>query len=124
MYAFREIVCIIKGDRLAPSFNPETMSEYFEELKSGRITKPLPMGAYEYDCCVEYLKKIRNRIFASKDNYSKLVLVFDEYDTCQNVIPPLEDCLEMVAKEVGFEVIDEKIMPYQYVHTLKCLYEV
>ena len=109
-YEFKEIVCLIKGDRLAPSFNPETMHQYLEDLKEGIVPKELPMGAYEYDCCVEYLKKLRRMLYALRKDFQFITLEFDDVDTCQTVIPPLEDCLEMVCKEVGFKMIEENFM--------------
>lgn len=124
VFASKEIACILKGDRLAPSFNPETISEYLKDLQNGKPLKELPMGAYEYDCCVEYLKKIRSNLFSSRKNFKVLKLVFNEYDTCQTVIPPLEDCLAMVAKKVGFNVTDEAIETDKYVYTLESVYAV
>lgn len=124
IYASKEIACILKGDCLAPSFNPETMSEYLKDLQNGNPLKALPMGAYEYDCCVEYLKKIRRHLFNSRENFKVLKLVFNEFDTCQTVVPPLEDCLEMVAKKVGFKLTDESIESDKYVYTLESVYAV
>ena len=123
-YAFKEIACILKGDRLAPSFNPETMESYLKDLKEGNPPKKLSMGAYEYDCCVEYLKKLRKVLVQSRKDFRQIVLTFDEIDTCQTIIPPLEDCLELVAKEVGFELVDENINGDFYVYTFDCLYSV
>lgn len=121
-YAFKELVCIFKGDHLAPSFNPETMSTYLNNLKEGKTLDPLPMGAYEYDCCVEYLKKLRTKLVSSRKDFSQIVVTFDEIDTCQAVIPPLEDCLEMVYKEVGFKLVDESIETFSYVYTFESLF--
>lgn len=121
-YAFKELVCIFKGDHLAPSFNPETMSTYLNNLKEGKTLAPLPMGAYEYDCCVEYLKKLRTKLVSSRKDFSQIVVTFDEIDTCQTVIPPLEDCLEMVYKEVGFKLVDESIETFSCVYTFESLF--
>ena len=79
-------------------------------VKDVVVSNCLPMGAYEYDCCVEYLKKLRRMLYALRKDFQFITLEFDDVDTCQTVIPPLEDCLEMVCKEVGFKMIEENFM--------------
>ena len=76
------------------------------------------MGAFEYDCCVEYLKKIRQLLFESRKDFSEIVIVFDELNRYHMATPPLEDCLFKVAEEVGFEVTDEKILDDRFEYTL------
>lgn len=118
VHSFNELKCILRGNRLEPSFNPQTIQEYMEDFKKGTI-KPLPMGAYEYNCCVEYLKKIRHELFSNRDNFESFTLVFGKSDFYDLVIVPLEDCLEMVANEVGFKVTGEKIGDDKYEYTLE-----
>lgn len=122
VYACKELMCLVKGDSLTPSFNLETLSEYIQDFEENKALKPLPMGAYEYDCCVEYLKKIRHTLSISRDDFSSIVLEFSETNPCNIVIPPIEDCLTMVAKEVGFNIADEKILDDKYVYVLESIF--
>ena len=73
---------------------------------------------YEYSCCVEYLKMIRREIVSKKNRNKFVLLTFDKADPNGLVCPPLEDCLKMVANEVGFELIDEQINGDKYTYTL------
>ena len=117
VYACKELKCLIRGESLEPSITPETIQEYMEDLKKG-VVKSLPMGAYEYSCCVEYLKMIRREIVSKKNRNKFVLLTFDKADPNGLVCPPLEDCLKMVANEVGFELIDEQINGDKYTYTL------
>ncbi len=117
VYACKELKCLFRGESLEPSFNPETIHEYMEDLKNG-IVKPLPMGAYEYSCCVEYLKMIRRELVNKKNRNKFVLLTFNKIDKHGLVCPPLEDCLKMVANEVGFELINEEINGDEYTYTL------
>ena len=115
-------MCLAKGGSLEPSFTPEVISEYMEDFSKGEKLKPLPLGAYEYECCVEYLKKIRRTLVASRENFRILTIVFDEANRYNMVTPPVEDCLYKVAEEVGFAVIDENLYDEKFEYTLKsCL---
>lgn len=118
VYAAKEIGCIARGGSLKPSFTPEYASKYIKEIVDGKPPKALPMGAYEYSCCVEYLKLIRSKLWKNRENFDELVLVFGEVDRHGCILLPVEDCLEMVAKETGFSM-DEKVEPDKYVYTLK-----
>lgn len=118
VYAAKELGCLARGQRLKPSFTPETASEYIKDIVDGKPPKALPMGAYEYSCCVEYLKLIRRTLWKNRNNFKKLVLVFGEVDRFGCILLPVEGCLEMVAKETGFSV-DEKFEPERYVYTLR-----
>ncbi len=118
VYAYKELKCLSRGERLEPSFNPETIHEYMESLKEGNV-KSLPMGAYEYSCCVEYLEMMRRELIKNRNQSKFMMLTFSKYDHFGTVCPPLEDCLSMVAKEVGFEVIYEEIQGNKYTYTLK-----
>lgn len=118
VYACKELKCLIRGESLEPKFNPETAMEYMEDLKHGTVN-PLPMGAYEYSCCVEYLKMIRRELFKTQNRGNFMVLTFGEYDRHGVICPPLEDCLEMIAKEVGFAVVCEEVQGDKYTYTLK-----
>lgn len=122
VYSCKELSCIFKGGSLEPSFTPDVISEYMENVSKGKKLDPLPMGAYEYDCCVEYLKKIRHCLFSSRDNFSKLLIVFDELGRYNMVTPPLEDCLFKVAEEVGFKVTDEKLLDDRFEYTLESVF--
>ena len=117
VYACKELKCLIRGESLEPSITPETIQEYMDDLKSGTL-KSLPMGGYEYSCCVEYLKKIRQILFESRKDFSEIVIVFHELNRYHMATPPLEDCLFKVAEEVGFEVTDEKILDDRFEYTL------
>ena len=117
VYACKELKCLLRGESLKPSFNPETIGEYMEDLKNG-IVKPLPMGAYEYSCCVEYLKMIRRELVSKKNRNKFVMLTFCKNDYQGLVCPPLEDCLKMVANEVGFELVHEEIKGEKYTYTL------
>ena len=118
VYACKELKCLFRGESLEPSFNPETIHEYMEELKKGNV-KPLPMSAYEYSCCVEYLKMIRRELIKNRNNSKFMMLTFCKSNEYGVICPPLEDCLEMVAKDVGFAVICEEIQGDKYTYTLK-----
>lgn len=120
VYSCKELSCIFKGGKLEPSFTSSTIARYMEKLEKGEKLEPLPMGAYEYDCCVEYLKKIRHLLFASRKDFSKLIVVFKETNRYHMVTPPLEDCLFKVAEDVGFKVTDEKILDDRFEYTLEC----
>lgn len=117
VYACKELKCLLRGESLKPSFNPETISEYMNDLKNG-IVKPLPMGAYEYSCCVEYLKMIRRELVSKKNRNKFVMLTFGKVDRYGIVSPPIEDCLKMVANEVGFELVHEEIKGDEYTYTL------
>ena len=118
IYACKELKCLFKGESLTPSSNPETINEYMDDLKKGTV-KPLSMGAYEYNCCVEYLKMIRRELIKKRNQSKFMTLTFSEYDHSDIICPPIEDCLAMVAREVGFEVVYEEIQGDKYVYTLK-----
>ena len=122
VYSCKELSCIFKGDELKPSFSPDVISEYMEALSKGDKLKPLPMGAYEYDCCVEYLKKIRRKLFESREKFKEIVIVFDELNRYHMATPPLEDCLFKVANEVGYEVTEEKILDDRSEYTLVSIF--
>lgn len=121
-YSCKEITCIFKGGKLEPSFSPDVISEYMEDLSKGEKLKPLPMGAYEYDCCVEYLKMIRRCLYDSRENFKKLRIVFYEINRYHMVTPSLEDCLFKVAEEVGFKVVDEKLLDDRFEYTLESVF--
>ncbi len=89
-----------------------------EDLKKGNV-KPLPMGPYEYSCCVEYLKMIEHELIKNRCKSKFITLTFDEYSKYGMACPPLEDCLEKVAQEVGFAVVYEEIKNNSYIYTLK-----
>lgn len=118
IYSFQELKCLSKGDKLSPSFDFKAFKKYMEDLKKGKI-KALPMGAYEYSCCVQYLKKIRHELWKNRKNFKSITLVFDKCSSSGIVLCPLEDCLEMVAEEVGFSVINEEIEFKKYEYTLR-----
>ncbi len=122
VYSIKELKCILRGGKETPSFDPATVQAYLDDLKNGREPKSLPMGAYEYSCCVEYLKKIRRALCSSYEDFGTMILVFDELDDWQTITPPIEDCLELVAEQVGFKVISEKIYFERYEYTLKCIF--
>ena len=122
IYAGKKLICIAKGGKLKPSFDHKSISEYMEDLKQGRPMKALPMGAYEYDCCVKYLKKIRRILWYSRENFETLILEFSKTDKHQVVITPLEDCLEMVAKDVGFKLTNEEIFGDKYIYTIESVF--
>ena len=118
VYACKELKCLSRGERLEPSFNPETIHEYMESLKEGNV-KSLPMGAYEYSCCVEYLKMMRRELIKNRNNFKFMILTFDEDVHYDIACPAVEDCLYMVAREVGFEVVCEDVQNNKYMYTLK-----
>lgn len=118
VYACKELKCIFRGESLEPSFNPETIGKYMDDIKKGNV-KALPMGPYEYSCCVEYLKMIRRELIKNRNKSKFMMLTFGESDEFGVICPPLEDCLEMVAKEVGFAVICEEVKGNKYTYTLK-----
>lgn len=118
VYAFKELKCLFRGESLKPKFTPDTISNYMEDLKKGTV-KPLPMGPYEYSCCVEYLKMIRRELFKNRKSFKFITLTFCECDEYCLICPPLEDCLDKVAKEVGFEVICEEREGDKYTYTLQ-----
>ena len=84
--------------------------------------KPLPKGAYEYDCCVEYLKMFRKEFFKNRKDFSTITLVFGEDDKYGIVQTPVEDCLLMVAKEVGLELVEENLLIHQSEYVFKSLF--
>ena len=118
VHSINELKCIAKGDDLKPSFNPDTIPEYIEDLKEG-IVRDLPMGAYEYNSCVEYLKMIRRKLWENRRNFESFTLVFSKLDCYNLLIAPVEDCLEMVAKEVGFKIVSETDTGVSYNYVLK-----
>lgn len=117
VYACKELKCLLRGESLESSFTPETIHEYMENSQKG-IVKPLPMGAYEYSCCVEYLKMIRRELVSKKNRNKFVMLTFNKVDRHGIVCPPIEDCLKMVANEVGFELVHEEIKGDEYTYTL------
>ena len=118
IHSINELKCLARGEHHTPSFNTSTISEYMEDLKKG-IVKPLPMGAYEYHYCVEYLKMIRHELWENRKNFETLTLVFGQVGPYHLVIVPVEDCLEMVAEEAGFDVTSEKDNGENYTYVLK-----
>lgn len=118
VYAAKEIGCIARGESLKASLTPEYISKHIRDEEKRKAPKEFPMGAYEYSCCVEYLKLIRRMLWKNRENLDELVLVFGEVDRHGCILLPVEDCLEMVAKETGFSM-DEKVEPDKYVYTLK-----
>jgi len=118
VHSINELRCLAKGERLKPSFNTDTIPEYLEDLRKG-IVKPLPMGAYEYHYCVEYLKMIRLKLWENRKNFESLTLAFGEAGPYNLVIIPAEDCLKMVAEEVGFELTSEKDTGRSFNYVLK-----
>lgn len=119
VYTCKKIFCIAKGQKLKPSFDLEKISEYMEDLKEGKRLKPMPMGAYEYACCVKYLKKLRRSLWSSRKDFHVLAIVFNEKDKYSIVISPLEDCLEKIANETEFKLKNEEIYFDEYVYTLQ-----
>ena len=119
VYTCKKLICMAKGDKLKPSFNMKMVYEYMEDIKEGKRLKPMPMGAYEYSCCVKYLKKIKSLLKTSREDFHSLVLEFGEKDKHSIVITPLEDCLEKVAEEVGFKLTSEEIGSEKYVYTFQ-----
>ena len=118
IHSINELKCLAKGERLKPSFNTDTIPEYLEDLRKG-IVKPLPMEAYEYHYCVEYLKMIRRKLWENRKDFESFTLVFGDMYKHRLPIAPVEDCLEMVAKEAGFEVISETDTGVGYNYVLK-----
>lgn len=118
VYAFNELKCIARGESLEPSLNPEKIEEYIKNLKEGSV-KPLPMSAYEYGCCVEYLKIIRRELIRRRNSFKFIMLTFSKTDSYGNVCVPLEDCLEKVANEVGYAIVYEDMKSEAYTYTLK-----
>lgn len=118
VYACKELKCLIRGESREPKFTPEIIHEYMEDLKKGTV-KPLPMGPYEYGCCVEYLKMIRRELFKNRKQFKFMTLTFCECDEYGLICLPIEDCLNRVAKEVGFEVICEERDGDKYTYTLQ-----
>lgn len=118
VYACKELKCLFRGGSLKPSYNPDTIREYMEDHRKG-IVKTLPMGAHEYSCCVEYLKMMRRELIKNRNNFKFMMLTFDEDVHYDIACPAVEDCLFMVAKEVGFEVVCEEVQNNKYMYTLK-----
>lgn len=118
VYACKELKCLFRGESLKTSCNPDTVREYMEDLKEG-VVKPLPMGAREYSCCVEYLKMMRRELIKNRGKSKFMMLTFDEDVHYGIACPAVEDCLSMVAKEVGFEVVCEEVQNNKYMYTLK-----
>lgn len=122
VYSCKELSCIAKGEKLEPRYTSSAISEYMEDLSRGKKLEPLPMGAYEYDCCVEYLKKIRKCLLKSGEDFAKLLIVFDEDNRYHMVTPPLEDFLYKVTEEVGFKVTDENILDDRFEYMLESIF--
>ena len=80
VYTCKKLICMAKGEKLKPSFNMKMVYEYMEDIKDGKRLKPMPMGAYEYSCCVKYLKKIKSILKSSREDFHSLVLEFGEKD--------------------------------------------
>lgn len=118
VYACKELKCLFRGESLKPSYNSETIHEYMKEPKEGTV-KSMPMGAFEYSCCVEYLKMMRRELVKNRNKSKFMMLTFDEDVHYDIACPPIEDCLYMVAKEVGFEVVCEEVQNNKYMYTLK-----
>ena len=100
-------MCLIKGGSLEPSMNSTTIAKCIQLIRDGEISIELPMGAYEHKCCIKYLKKIKQLLKASRNNFEFLTITFDECDGRNVVICPLENCLGKVLNSVGFDIIDE-----------------
>ena len=122
VYSCKEIVELIKGKSTAPSISSDKLHEYLKDFQEGNGVKPLPMGAYEYDCCVEYLKMFRKEFFKNRKDFSTITLVFGEDDKYGIVLMPVEDCLLMVAKEVGLELVEENLLTHQSEYVFKSLF--
>lgn len=122
VYSCKELSCLAKREKLEPRYTPSAISEYMENVSRGKKLEPLQMGAYEYDCCVEYLKKIRSCLFKSRGDFAKLLIVFDDINRYHMVTPPLEDCLNKVTEEVGFKVTDENILDDRFEYTLESIF--
>ena len=118
VHSINELKCLAKGERLKPSFNTDTVFSYLEDMEKGTV-KPLPMGSYEYHYCVEYLKMIRRKLWENRRNFESFTLVFSKMDCYNLLIVPVEDCLEMVAKEVGFKIVSETDTGVSYNYVLK-----
>lgn len=119
VYSCKEIACIFKRAKLKSNPSSAELVDYTESLlKNGR----LPAKAYEYDCCVEYLKKIRHCLFSSREDFSKLLIVFDEVDRYNEVRLSSAVLFFKVAEEVGFKVTDEKLLDDRSEYTLKSVF--
>ncbi len=119
VYSSKELMCLLRGDKLQPSFTSKEALKYMDALKRGENSPPLPMGAYEYHYCVDYLKIFRKKVIENENNLQYLALVFNEVNQYGIPCPPLEDCLKKVADEVGFELLQEEIHDNFYWYSFK-----
>ena len=110
VYSCKEIGGILKGKKLKPSLSPKKIQEYIDDFQKGNEIKSLPMGPYEYDCCVEYLKMLRKELFKNRKDFSMITLRFGPNLKYGVTEVPAEDCLIKVAKEVGFDFSEERLL--------------
>lgn len=121
-YSFKSIVGTFKGERYVPKPIFKEFEDTINNIIAGNPINPqFPMGVYEYNCCVEYINKIMSTYIFSK-NQKKFKIVFDYEDAANGIIlPPLKDCLYLVAEESGFRVIEEYFDAFGYTYTLKSI---
>lgn len=79
------------------------------------------MSAFEYSICVEYLKIIRYELIKNRKHFKFLVLTFTKHKPYLMIYPPLQEYLEMVAREAGFEVAYIDVEGGKYTYTLKSI---
>lgn len=116
-YATRIGVCLLKGDDFLPTIRDSLLYGFGTEEFEKVLNDGIPMGGYEYRCCLQYLKKIHN--YFKEIHHKKLCppYTLEFSDTYNNiVIAPLEDCLEKVLNELGFKIVSEQLSPNSYVY--------
>lgn len=116
-YSCKVISRIFKGDStFLPSHR--VIRANLEMMTRNGLIKPPNMCAYEYDCCVEYLKIIRKNFHFSRKSDSEFSIVFSALDTPQVYIPIYETYFKMVAKECGFDITHIEKLNETYIFTL------
>ncbi len=125
-YSLKALHCSFNGDLFLPSAMHHTEEYYFKKsaengtLMSNEFSED-DMGAYEYDCCVIYLKNLRTTLFKKGFLNSNYQLEFSEAKnnlTSDLILCPFANCFYTVAKKCGFKVIDECFSENTFIYTL------
>ena len=78
----------------------------------------LPMGGYEYHCCLQYLSIIQNCFKNAKKNNLLPPLYLEFPENTKIISPPLEDCLELLLNDLGFSITEEHYTNCSYIYQI------
>lgn len=119
-YSVKCLYYSFKGDPFLPTFNPDDFENYLDKCFSpDGDFKGLPMGAYEYECCIIYLKTIRKTMLKEGPSSNIYTIDFSRSNPLGYTLVPLKDCLQKVTNDCGLKIIDNPLDETQCIYTLE-----